>query len=159
MDNEKWFIAFTVEFGLNSCHGLGKTPTEALESFYVEKDAFIAFLYENKEPIPVPKEIEELNASGIFTVRTSPWIHSLLVKQSNEFDVSLNSYVNQLLSYGVGCDTISTMVEKKFEDMNSRFLFQTDRILTRVNALNYSSGFFELKKKNVCDVEPYRQAV
>ncbi|MDP4239742.1 MAG: toxin-antitoxin system HicB family antitoxin [Bacteroidota bacterium] len=160
LDNEKWYVAFCVEFGVNACHGIGRTPSVAVESFIEEKNGFIKFLFQKGDPIPEPKEMEELNASGTFTIRTSPWIHSLLIKQAKEFDVSLNSYVNQLLSYGVGCDSIANIVERKFEDMNSKFLFQTDKILIKINTLNYSQGHFTLDRNDIWEKEnKYRQAV
>lgn len=54
-ENEKRYIAYCNEFGINPCHGIGKTPDEALRNFLFEKDIFITFLYENKQVIPEPQ--------------------------------------------------------------------------------------------------------
>lgn len=139
-ENEKWYVAYCEEFGVSACHGIGKTQQEALESFNNEKDAFINFLYETKLTIPEPQVKTEITASGTFTIRTSPWIHSLLIKQSVEFDVSLNAYVNQLLAYGLGNNNIARIVEKKLDRLSCKFAHHSGKILSSINSLDYKKG-------------------
>src|SRR5574344_2278354 len=110
-DGETWYVAYCNELGINACHGIGDDKISALRSFIEEKDAFIKFLYEKNEPIPEVVN-EDLNASGIFSVRTSPWIHSALVKQSKVNGVSLNCFINQLLAYGVAQSEVNNKCER-----------------------------------------------
>ncbi|MCD4834755.1 MAG: type II toxin-antitoxin system HicB family antitoxin [Bacteroidales bacterium] len=99
-ENETWFIAFAEELGRMACYGQGVTQAEAIESFLNEKDDFITYLFESKQAIPEPKidENEFENLSGIFNIRTSSTVHTLLAKIAKENRISLNLYVNQILS-------------------------------------------------------------
>ena len=88
MDGESWFIAYCNEFGAGACFGQGNTREDALNDFLKEKDWFIDFLYSRNEQIPEPTK-EDAIYSGIFSVRTSSWIHSMLVFQSKKQGISL----------------------------------------------------------------------
>lgn len=151
-EDANWYIAYCEEFGLFACHGKGATPSEAYDSFIIEKNAFISFLYEKGEIIPEPiSEIE--NLSGIFTVRTSPWMHKLLTKQAKVYNISVNSYINQLISYGVGCNNIASNFEKSICKLQSRLEEKSEIILKEINSLHYSGldmikGEKPIRKKN-----------
>jgi len=108
LDNEYWFIAYANELGKFACYGKGESQSEALENFVIEKNEFIEFLFKEDKEIPLPNIQDETSKfSGFFNVRTSPTIHASLVYQAKELDISLNLYVNQLLS---------GMVEKKNQE-------------------------------------------
>lgn len=99
-EGESWFVAYAEELGKMACYGQGDNPAKAIESFLNEKDDFISYLFESKQAIPEPiidgNDIEIL--SGTFNVRTSPAVHTLLAKVAKENRISLNLYVNQILS-------------------------------------------------------------
>ena len=124
--DDEWYVAYCEEFGLYACHGRGETPAEAFDGFQKEKDAFITYLHQEGKFIPEPAADTEYGSSGVFTVRTSPWLHAQLAKQAKKFDMSLNSYVNQIISYGVGCNEVLSKAEYHFE-----------AVLREINSLCY----------------------
>jgi predicted HicB family RNase H-like nuclease len=98
---EIWYIAYTNEFGKYACYGQGDTAQEAIESFYEERDIFVEYLFKEGANIPEPTTTESEKFSGVFNVRTSSIIHAKLVQQSKDMDISLNLYLNQILSGAV----------------------------------------------------------
>ena len=138
LDGEKWYVAYCNELGLNACHGIGEDKVSALNSFIEEKDAFIEMLYEKGEKIP-EVVIEDQNLSGVFSVRTSSWIHSTLVQQAKVNRVSLNCYINQLLSYGVASNAASLKCEKMINEFDSKLTEQNEAILNKLNSISYKT--------------------
>lgn len=139
LDGEKWYVAYCNELGLNACHGIGEDKVSALNSFIEEKDAFIEMLYEKGEPIPEVVN-DEQNSSGTFSVRTSSWVHSSLIQQAKMNGVSLNSYVNQLLAYGIGKHDVSLKCERKIDEIDEKITAQNDMILRNLNSINYKTN-------------------
>lgn len=111
------FMAYADELGKMSCYGVGDTEIEALESFKTEKDAFIDYLFNVAKPIPIPKSKEENSFSGVFNVRTSPKIHYTLVKQAEEQNISLNLYLNQILSNAISEFSIQDLLTGKMQEI------------------------------------------
>lgn len=109
------YFAYCNELGKFSCYGIGNTTEEALKNFYEEKDIYINYLFESGLPIPEP--ISTNKYSGIFNVRTSPIIHANLVNQAKENGISLNLYVNQILSGHVEKVKYEHRVEKSIIDL------------------------------------------
>ena len=117
-EENKWFIAYADELGKHSCYGRGDTPEEAINNFYEEKDSFIEYLYNSKKNIPEPKAYNVPNYSGIFNVRTSPIIHAELVKQAYSMNISLNLYLNQILSAAVENKKIKDLIADKLSEIS-----------------------------------------
>lgn len=158
MDGIKWYVAYCNEFGLNACHGLGNTPSEALSSFIEEKNAFIEFLFEKGETIPEKENCTENTVSGVFTVRTSPWVHSTLIRQAKKENVSLNSYINQILSFGAGSNFIAEITNERLDEFKEVFCGKTDKIFEKVNALHYDTDELYNKrdeKRSLVEYKPY----
>ena len=139
LDGEKWYVAYCNELGVNACHGIGATQEEALKSFIEEKNAFIEFLFENGDTIPEVIQTEQ-NLSGTFSVRTSPWIHASLVDASKKYGLSLNAYVNQLLSFGVGRELESIRCESMIHELGSRLENQHKTMLHSIQAISYKTN-------------------
>lgn len=99
-DQEYYFVAFCHELGRGSCFGIGENPGKAVDQFEQNRIEFIKLLYDKDMLIPEPIESNtEYNLySGIFNVRTSPALHGKLVKEAQNNGISLNLFVNQLLS-------------------------------------------------------------
>lgn len=114
------FMAYAEELGKMSCYGVGDTEIEALESFKIEKDAFIEYLFKAKKPIPIPKSKDENSYSGIFNVRTSPKIHYTLVKQAEQQNVSLNLYLNQILSNAISEFSLHESLNEKIVEISNK---------------------------------------
>jgi predicted HicB family RNase H-like nuclease len=118
-DGESWFIAYARELGKFACYGRGETQAEALKSFIEEKNAFIEFLFNAGKFIPAPKQEEAERFRGVFNVRTSPAIHANLVNQAKEMDISLNLYLNQIITAAVEKkSTENVLMNKLFEICN-----------------------------------------
>ena len=120
LDEETWFIAYAQELGKYACYGQGDTPEEALKSFKEEKEAFIEYLYIEKKNIPEPDNTLE-KFSGTFTVRTSPVIHANLVSQAQKMNISLNLYLNQILSAAVERKDFENQVFNKISELSAKF--------------------------------------
>ncbi len=124
LDGDIWYIAYTEELGKYACYGQGNTPDEALQSLIIEKDEFIEFLYNEKSPIPLPITVEDEGLlSGVFSVRTSPQLHSSLARQAKQESISLNHYVNILLATKLAENKLSNKfgenlmrIEQKLDD-------------------------------------------
>jgi len=114
------FMAYADELGKMSCYGVGDSEFEALESFKIEKDAFVEYLFNAAKPIPSPKSKEENSFSGIFNVRTSPKIHYTLVKQAEEQNISLNLYLNQILSNAISEFSLHESLNKKMVEISTK---------------------------------------
>lgn len=143
LDGEKWYTAYCKEFGISACHGIGDTREEAVNSYLEEKDAFLEFLYSRGEAIPEPSPADN-SFSGTFSVRTSPWLHSQIANQAELNNVSINSYVNQILAYCVGKDTIC----EKFEDYSQRL---TLRLSEQYNMIRNSIDEIQYSKPDLND--------
>lgn len=101
------YRCYTEELGKYSCYGIGDNEAEAINHFKEVKEGFIEYLFAKDMPIPEPKVKVDLDSfSGKFTVRTSPQVHSILVKQAEDQGLSLNAYINQSLTSACYMDEI-----------------------------------------------------
>lgn len=114
-EDETWFVAYCNELGKYSCFGKGLTTVEAIENFYEVKEGFIEMLYSKGLTIHEP-EIE-IKYSGYFNVRTSPKIHYLLVEQAKKDNISLNSYLNQILACATGIKNTEYSITPLIKDL------------------------------------------
>jgi predicted HicB family RNase H-like nuclease len=112
-----WYIAYTNELGKFACYGRGETPADAIDSFEEEKAVFIEYLFSEGKTIPEPQIPEIEKFSGFFNVRTSPVIHAKLVKQSKDMDISLNLYLNQILSAAVEQHKGENLIMNKLSEL------------------------------------------
>ncbi len=95
----KEYIAYCNELGKYSCYGTGKTQAEAVTKFLRDKDEFIEYLYDENKPIPEPIiQTEEPLPNGVITLRTTPVMHAQLIRQAKDSNISLNQYLNQIIS-------------------------------------------------------------
>ena len=136
LDGEVWYVAYCNEFGLNACHGIGETREEAVKSYLEEKDIFIELLYTQGEPIPEPMPVDN-TFSGTFSVRTSPWLHALIASQAKKNDVSINSYINQILAYCAGQDVMCNRFEDYSQKLTIRLLEQYKMIRDSIDDIQY----------------------
>lgn len=142
-DGEIEFVAYCNELGKFSCYGIGRTTEEALKNFHEEKDSFITYLFESNKPIPEP--IIENKYSGVFNVRTSPIIHSNLVKQAKENEISLNLYINQILSGYVEKITYESKFEKMLTELCSNIKEQKEELTKQIR---YNIDWLNCVRKN-----------
>jgi predicted RNase H-like HicB family nuclease len=136
LDGEKWYVAYCREFGVNACHGIGDTREEAIQSYLVEKDLFIELLYSKNEVVPEPIEPDD-SYSGIFSVRTSPWIHSMIANQAKKEGVSINAYINQILAFCAGQDAICNKFGDYANKLAERLSKQYEMIMNSIDDIQY----------------------
>ena len=158
LDGEKWYVAYCNELGVNACHGIGATQEEALKSFIEEKNAFIEFLFENGDTILEVIQTEQNLRT--FSVRTSPWIHASLVDASKKYGLSLNAYVNQLLSFGIGRELESIRCESMIHELGSRLENQHKTMLHSIQAISYKTNLVNDNEALLgCKTNVYKLAV
>jgi predicted HicB family RNase H-like nuclease len=116
-EDESWFIAYTNELGKFACYGRGESQVEALNNFLEEKANFIEYLFNHGKAIPEPLKQEPEKFSGIFNVRTSPTIHAKLVHQAKELDISLNLYLNQIITAAVEKKNDENLIMNKLTEL------------------------------------------
>jgi antitoxin HicB len=143
---EHWYVAYTNELGKFACYGQGETASEAITSFYEEKDIFIEYLFNEGENIPEPSTSESEKYSGVFNVRTSPVIHAKLVQQSKDMDISLNLYLNQLLSSAVDQHKNENQIMNKLSELCGQLEKHHFEVTKQ---LNY-------QKSKLADVHPWQ---
>lgn len=123
IDGEIWYIAFANELGKFACYGRGDTQLEAINSFLEEKEVFIEYLFNEGKNIPEPKIDDSEKFSGFFNVRTSSIIHSNLVFQAKELNISLNLYINQILSAAVESNRLENVIMNKLGEICGKIDF------------------------------------
>lgn len=151
-----FYMAYCDELGKYACYGRGETQMVAIQEFLEEKNSFIEYLFNSGETIPEPKGDENERFSGFFNVRTSPIIHALLVSQSKELGISLNLYLNQILSAATEKKGIENCVLDKLSELcgkldNHHFevtrqlRYQSDTISKQFKwKLEYSNPYLEV---------------
>ena len=83
--------------------GIGDTVEEAISSAYGMLEAEIEFREEESLPIPNPIVAPLVNeASGRVTLRMSKSLHRQVIVIAEGEGISLNSYINEAISYYVG---------------------------------------------------------
>ena len=112
------FEASIPQLGKWAFVGIGKTEIEALKHLEeVKKDLFKDYLKKGIE-IPEPEKEEE-RYNGRILLRIPKQLHRSLSLQAKENGISLNQYLNYLLSAGLAFDTV-----KKYFDENFKKLFE-----------------------------------
>lgn len=84
---------------LPGCLTQGETLEEVFERIEDAKRGWIEVTYEDGQEIPLPRTEQEY--SGKFVVRIPKYLHRRLAEQAKKEEVSLNQYVEALLSAGV----------------------------------------------------------
>lgn len=85
---------------LKGCVSDGETIAEALDNIKEAKAEWLAYMMENKLPIPEPMDISRY--SGKFVVRIPKSLHKTISEQSKMEGLSLNQYVANSLAFVAG---------------------------------------------------------
>ncbi len=155
-EEEFSYIAYSSDLGKYACYGKGNTQIEAIQAFLDEKNNFLEYLFNAGESIPEPKMEESERFSGFFNVRTSPIIHANLVVQAKELGISLNLYLNQILSgatekkisNNIILDKIGELCGKldaQHYEVTRQLRYQHDTIISQYKWLaEYSNQYLEV---------------
>lgn len=139
-NTENYFLAYSFELGKGTCYGIGKTEEAAVSDFKENKDAYIQYLYENDIEIPLPLTQDNKNVySGFFNVRTSPHLHSKAVMTAKENKVSLNKYINLLLSEDSGILTAKKEILLAISDLKDQLIEHDIRVTSKIVEYNKSA--------------------
>ncbi len=106
------YLASIPQLGRWAFCGSGKNIDEALKTLErVKKNLFEDYLKEGIS-IPEPEAEPESIFSGKFVIRIPIRLHSELVERAREQNISLNQYVNYLLSYNTPLTVLEHCIRK-----------------------------------------------
>ena len=83
---------------LKGCMSEGDTVEEALEMIEDAKQCWLEMAHDKGMNIPLPDSMNEKEYSGKLVLRLPKELHRRLAKNAEENNVSLNQYINYLLS-------------------------------------------------------------
>jgi len=109
-DRTEWAAEFP---DLPGCVGAGDTAEEAVAMAMDAKKAWIETAKEEGREIPKPKNIDEDDFSGKFTLRLPKTLHKELTLQAEEEGVSLNQYLLYLITKGLNKEDMIVKYESK----------------------------------------------
>jgi len=93
-EEDKAYVAVVPE--LPGLSAFGSSPEEAAKELAIAKEAFLEVLVEDGEEIPEPEVLKPF--SGQTRLRLPKSLHATLANQAKKEDISLNTYIVQLLS-------------------------------------------------------------
>jgi len=131
-EGEIMYAAFTRELDKNTFYGVGETPQEAIKSLGDVKRELFPYYIEKGFEIAEPEEEEEGLPSGKFIVRTSPQIHSHLLKMAKRHRQSLNSYINFLFSQSYTMDWVKDNIEAAMRSTFNKDIWERDVSITQI---------------------------
>jgi len=114
------FMASIPQLGSKAFRADGETIKQALANLEkIKKSLFQDYL---REAIPIPEPEGEPGSifSGKFVVRISPELHRKLVERARKQDISLNQYVNNLLTYNLPLEALEHKLEICFSKIETR---------------------------------------
>ena len=121
------FMASIPQLGAKAFRADGETVAEALTNLKkIKKSLFQDYLKEGV-PIPEPEKEPESVFSGKFIVRIPSGLHRKLVERARKQNISLNQYVNNLLTYNLPLEAIEYKLEVCFSKIETR-LTQTQYV-------------------------------
>jgi len=95
---------------LPGCADEGKTPEEAIANIEKTKRWWLESAIKNECPIPLPSE--DIEHSGKLLLRIPKYLHATLSRIAKREGVSLNLFIGQLISLGLGNMQIDRFEEK-----------------------------------------------
>jgi len=99
-DGGGWLVEFP---DLKGCIGTGDTTVEAIEDAIAAKEAWLEVALENGKKIPEPNNMNKY--SGNFALRMPKSLHQWVAENSEKEGVSINQFINHVLSQAKGKKT------------------------------------------------------
>jgi predicted HicB family RNase H-like nuclease len=116
-EGEYEYKAYAKELGEFAIYGTGSTKVKAIEHFEKVRKEIFEYYYENNIPIPEPVRDEDVKYSGKFIIRTTSYIHKLLVETANGEGISLNQHINNILHSYSSAAGVMDMAKRKFDQL------------------------------------------
>ena len=135
---------------LKGCVGQGETPEDAIAELTISENEWLETAQEFGIPIPeIPIEIE-MEYSGKFTVRVSPYVHRIAAELAKQQGISLNQYINDaIVSQNATLSTTGYIIPKVKEAI-SKISMAMETSITRKSCQTYSfSNLYHSKPSNV----------
>lgn len=118
---------------LPGCLTEGETVEEAIQNLDNARNAWIQTAYEDGVDIPLPRSDEEY--SGKFMVRIPKYLHRHLAEKAKRESVSLNQYIESILSAGVSTQHLAEEIIARLEEMT------TQAAAHKAQLVGYSTGY------------------
>jgi len=118
--------------GRSTCVAVGDTEEEALSGLKEVKEEVIESWYEEGLPIPLPENEDTFTDEygGKILLRTSREMHEHLVRTAEKQGVSLNAYLNQVISRGLSLSSFEQQIDKAVRRLEDRAATATESIAT-----------------------------
>ena len=129
------------ELGRDTCFGDGDTFGEAYDNLKAVQKNLIEYALDNNVDVPLPYKRTLDDFSGRILLRIPKELHYRLSSQANLNQISLNSWINYLLTKAIG----NIDIKKICDNLDKRF----SRIENRIQICgfqNRSSFFSEFSK-------------
>ena len=107
---------------LPGCLTEGETSEEAIQRLDNARNAWIQAAYEDGIDIPLPRSDEEY--SGKFMVRIPKYLHRRLAEKARREGVSLNQYIESILSAGVSTQNITEEIVARLDKISEQIVEQ-----------------------------------
>lgn len=122
--------------GRNAFLSDGETIDEAIKNLENIKEENFSRMLDKEIPIPEPQEQREEEFSGKFLVRVPKELHRELVRNSNKNGISLNQYVQYIITKGISFSS--------FEEITETYCNKFEQVLTEMRKVEY-----EIQEKNI----------
>lgn len=139
---------------LQGCFTQGETIEEVIENIEEARQLWINAAYEDGVEIPIPRTDEEY--SGKFLTRITKSLHRRLAEQARYEGVSLNLYVESILSSGVSTqntiEKLSAELDKISEQISAHRSFAVSHTITRLD-VKWGIGEIDRQFREIKDKE------
>lgn len=109
------WLASIPSLGKHSFRGTGDTLEEALADLDQTKVLLFEDMYERGEQIPLPPSPDEEEYSGVPGLRMSKFLHRLVAERAKAEGVSINLYLNSVITYGASVDLVIQAVKGEID--------------------------------------------
>ncbi len=123
------YSATIPQLGRNAFVGDGDTIDEAIKNLDDIKFELFEDYIKKGLPIPEPKQGEEENYSGRFVMRIPKELHRYLTNRAANNEISLNQYVQYLLT--------SSAVTDGFEKVMEKCILSFDQLIEEMRSIEY----------------------
>lgn len=114
----------------------GETIEEALKNLEIVKEENFSRMLEKGIPIPEPQIQKDEEFSGKFLVRIPKELHRELVRGSNKNGISLNQYLQYVITKG--------LMLSSFEEATESYCAKFEQVLTDMKKVEY-----QIQEKNI----------
>lgn len=140
---------------LPGCITEGETSEEAIRRLDNARSAWIQTAYEDGTEIPLPRTDEEY--SGKFMVRIPRYLHRRLAEKARREGVSLNQYVESILSAGVSIQNITEEIIARLDKISEQVVEQGAPIVAYPMS-HYNIGWMmEESEQELIAHKPFRK--